>query len=480
MSTVAGGELSPKAIIKELLSYKSGLLGVGILTVLTILSIYVVIAIPYHKAIEMWRGSEKYWIDVPRHAQPTWVKYFIGKNLPETIIVDTRKGPTIGIYKSISKIHGTDFKQVEIVLSFKYNYDDFPSEVNLFFYARNYTSPPLVKIYWEKPDGKRILLKSYAIKKPDAILFITIDEEVCKALENFMYSVVKKDIKEYIPPQAIMFAVDDESMASMKTIKVLKSGNKRYKLIIKGIMQGENADIDAKLVVYGKVYGWAGTDHLRRDIGLALLWGIPVAISFGLAASLITSILQLIIATISGYYGGKIDSIIQRITEIYMIIPFLPFLIIISAFYKIDIVILLIVVIILSIFGGGIKSTRALVMQIKSYPYIEAAKAYGASDLRIILLYIIPKILPPLIPGLIGAVPGFVFLEAGLSFLGLGDPYLPTWGKVINDAYTNGAMYKGYWWWLTLPSLMLVITSIAFALIGFALDKIVNPKLREL
>jgi peptide/nickel transport system permease protein len=118
-------------------------------------------------------------------------------------------------------------------------------------------------------------------------------------------------------------------------------------------------------------------------------------------------------------------------------------------------------------------------MQIKEYPYIEAARTYGASSKRIVFFYIIPKILPPIIPGLIGAVPGYVFLEAALAFLGLGDPRLPTWGKVINDSFTEGALYKGYYYWILEPALMLVLTAFAFSFLGFALDKIVNPKLKE-
>jgi peptide/nickel transport system permease protein len=218
---------------------------------------------------------------------------------------------------------------------------------------------------------------------------------------------------------------------------------------------------------------------LRRDLTVALLWGTPIALAFGLTASLSISLLQLILATISGYYGGKVDSIIQRLTEVYMIIPFLPILIMISTFYKFNIWILLIVIIVLSVFGGGIKSSRALVMQIKEYPYIEAAKAYGASSKRIIFLYIIPKILPPIVPALIGSVPGYVFLEAALAFLGLGDPFLPTWGKVINDSFREGAVFKGHYYWILEPALMLILTAFAFSFLGFALDKIVNPKLKE-
>jgi peptide/nickel transport system permease protein len=135
--------------------------------------------------------------------------------------------------------------------------------------------------------------------------------------------------------------------------------------------------------------------------------------------------------------------------------------------------------VLLSIFTGQIKSLRAAFMQVKESTYIEAAKAYGASNRRLILMYLIPRMIPTLIPGLVSSVPTFVFLEASLAVLGLGDPTLPTWGKLINDAFVNGALYKGQYYWILEPAILLMFTGLAFALLGFALDRIFNPRLRE-
>jgi len=470
-----GYEMGARAVLKELLTYKSGALGLGIVMFLLALSFYTVITIPYGRAIALWRGEGGIWLDKPRNAMPIWAKYILGRNLPENIVMDTReKG--VGIVKAITPIPGTNFKKLHVEFTFRYPYDGFPSELNLFFNAKYEEAAPLLYIYWVKPEGEEIKLLDYVLRAPDDTLYLSINPEAYKnALKHVVASVGEPETE--IPIEVCLFGVEDESILSTETAKPLKGV---YKLVIRGTLFGEASDIDVKMVIYGRVWGLAGTDHLRRDLLIALLWGTPVAIAFGLSASLTISAIQLIIATISGYYGGKVDALVQRLTEIYMIIPFLPFLILLATFYKLTIWIILAVVIILSIFGGGIKSTRALVMQIKEYPYIEAAKAYGASDKRIIFLYIIPKILPPRVPGLIGAIPGYVFLEAGLSFLGLGDPYLPTWGKVINDAYSNGALYKGYYYWVLEPSFMLILTALAFAFLGFALDKIVNPRLREM
>ena len=132
----------------------------------------------------------------------------------------------------------------------------------------------------------------------------------------------------------------------------------------------------------------------------------------------------------------------------------------------------------LSIFTGGIKSYRATFMQIKEATYIEAARAYGTKDSRIIFKYLIPRIIPLLLPGLISAVPGFVFLEASLAVLGIGDPVIPTWGKTINEAYANAALYRGWYYWILEPAFLLLVTGLGFAMLGFALDRVFNPRLR--
>ncbi len=251
-----------------------------------------------------------------------------------------------------------------------------------------------------------------------------------------------------------------------------------YTLKIEAVTFDKNADVSAELVVYGQLAGWAGTDHLRRDLGVALLWGTPIALLFGLLAAVGTSLLQLIIAAISAWFGGWVDMILQRITEINLVLPFLPILIMIGTFYSRSIFVILGAVILLSIFGQGIKTFRAVLMQIKESPYIEAARSYGASDSRIIFQYMIPRLIPLLIPQFIVLIPSYVFLEASLAILGLGDPTLPTWGKIIQDAESQGALYQGWYYWVLEPSALLMITGLAFSVVGYALDRVFNPRLR--
>jgi peptide/nickel transport system permease protein len=187
----------------------------------------------------------------------------------------------------------------------------------------------------------------------------------------------------------------------------------------------------------------------------------------------------MIIAAIGTWYGGWIDELIQRITNVNANLPALSILIMVGTFYSRSILLMLGIIILLNIFGLSIISYRSIFLQIKEAPYIEAARSYGASDVRIIVRYLVPRIIPLLIPGLVGGISGFVFLEAGLAVLGLGDPVLPTWGKIINDAQSNGALYQGYYYWVLEPAVLLMLTGLAFAMLGFALDRVFNPRLRE-
>jgi len=464
-----------KETFKQLLTYKSAVAGLCILSFIVGLSIYAVIAIPYEEAIKAWRLGEDISINNPRNAAPSWINFFLQKKLPETIVMDTSKTGS-GARKVKNFPDTGNIGVIRTEFSFEFSYDDFPSEINLFLTAKYNETAPYITIDWTKPNGAIIRLKEMAIKRTDR-LYISIDSELAKKLRSYLSEKVGQEIPYEITPQISLFAVEDESVLKPETAQVLKG---KYKMVIEGILFERESDIDSKLVVYGKVFGLAGTDHLRRDLMIGLLWGAPIAVSFGVLASVSISFLQMIIAAVSAWYGKWADMLLQKATEFNMILPFLPILMMIAIFYRLSIWVLLVVVIALSIFGSGVKTYRAMFLQVKELPYIEAAQAYGASNIRIVFRYMIPKVLPTIIPSLVLSVSSFVFLEAALAILGLGDPVVPTWGKIINDAYTKGALYQGYFYWVLEPSFLLVLTSLGFALLGFALDKIFNPKLSEM
>jgi len=446
---------SIKNTLQEILKYPSAVFGTIIVLILIVSAIIVMVKIPYKEAINLWRGSEQIVRKNPKTAPPKWYNWFRTEKLVESL--DLQEGDDDVMVEERVTEGGTRIKTTTFTID--YGYNTFPQELTLFFTSEYSAKQPFVSLKWFTPDGREIKIANFAIGQNHTFP-INQDAKLKKKLGD-VYPVIG------------LFATP-ESAKSEKPITL----QGEYKLEVESVVFEEGSSVQPELVMLGQVFGWAGTDHMRRDLVIPMLWGIPIALAFGLIAAVGTSVLTMMIAGVGTWYGGVIDGLIQRITEINLVLPFLSILIMVGTFYSRSIWLILGVTVLLSIFTGGIKSYRAIFMQVKESTFIEAAKAYGASDSRIIFRYLIPRIIPLLIPGLVLAVPSFVFLEASLAVLGLGDPVLPTWGKMINDAYENAALYRGWYYWILQPAFLLMLTGLGFASLGFALDRIFNPRLR--
>jgi peptide/nickel transport system permease protein len=449
-------------LLKELLHYRSAVLGMTIIGALIALALYTIIAIPYDEAIREWRGGEEIWGDYPRNAAPEWFSIFSNKKIPTTILIDSKDKRNF--QKQAAKVTD-DMRTADILMTFDYQFDEFPTEINLFMTGNFQSKKPQATISWKTPDGRQISLGDTTVG-PAERYTISIDQRLIRRLDGF-----SPEIGLFADPATMTKGPKESTPVPLKG---------KYELKVEGLTFEKDSDLDAKLVVYGQAYGWGGTDHHRRDLMVALLWGTPIALAFGFLAAVGQTLITFAIAALGAWFGGRLDGAIQRLTEINSVLPTLTILIMVGYFYTRNIWVILGVVIVLGIFNLSIKLYRSMFLQVKEMPYIEAAHAYGASNLRIVFQYMMPKIAPVLVPTFVTLIPSFVFLEASLAVLGLGDPVLPTWGKVINDAYTNGALYKGYYYWVIEPAVLLMFTGLGFAVVGFALDRIANPRLREM
>lgn len=443
-----------KNSIRDLLRYPSAILGSVIILFLLAVSVYALITIPYSEAVRLWRGGEEVWYQNPKYAAPAWFNTFSSKKEPVSFSVRTTDG---SMTKTITPSSDPEISSVDITYSFEYAYDGVPQELMIYFTSQYKEKFSFVSVSWITPDGRTIRIADMAADHTLTFRF-SQDQKLQKRLKT-----------EHVM-QAIFADPESPTQAPLKG---------RYQLVISGTTFEKDATIEAEFVLHGELFGAAGTDKYRRDLMLPLLYGTPIALAFGLLAALGTSLLTMVIAAIGTWYGGWLDELIQRITEVNLILPFLAILIMVGTFYSRSIWLMLGVTILLSIFSGSIKTYRSIFIQSKESSYIEAARAYGASSLRIIFLYLIPRMVPLLIPALVSSIPSFVFLEASLAVLGLGDPILPTWGKVINDAFSDGALYQGRYYWVLEPAVLLMITGFGFAMLGFALDRIFNPRLRD-
>jgi peptide/nickel transport system permease protein len=447
-----------KRNLQEILKYPSAVAGLVVILILFGIAVYAIVKIPYSEAIRLWRGGEDVWYANPQYAPPAWTNMFSNVKKPVSFSLDSAEAEEEKAVTKVVEAGEQDTSKTYITYTFDYTYDDFPQEISLYLSAGFVTKGPFISVLWITPDGREIRIVDKGVASKETYRF-SQDEKLQRRVGG-------------IPAMQGLF-IDPEGDPAVP----LKG---TYQVQINGVAFEPDTTLDAKFVLYGQVFGLAGTDHLRRDLMVPLLYGVTVALAFGLMAALGTSLLTMIIAAIGTWYGGWVDELIQRITEINLVLPFLSILILVGTFYSRSIWTILGVTILLSIFTGGIKGYRAIFLQVKESPYIEAAQAYGASNTRVIFLYLIPRMIPLLIPTLVSAVPAFVFLEASLAVLGLGDPVLPTWGKVINDAWSNGALYKGLYYWVLEPAVLLMITGLGFAMLGYSLDRVFNPRLRGL
>lgn len=233
-----------------------------------------------------------------------------------------------------------------------------------------------------------------------------------------------------------------------------------------------------ELTVLGQVHGILGADYIGADVFSQLVYGSQISLMIGLLAAVVGTSIGIVVGVMSGYAGGLVDEVSMRIVDILMCLPLLPLLLALVYIFGKNI---FYIVLFIGIFGwqGLARVIRSQTLSLRERAYIETAKASGASGFYIMTKHIIPNVLPVAFASLVLAVPGAILFEAALSFLGFGDPRVPTWGKMLQYSYGFGGFTRLAWWWIIPPGLAIITLCLAFVFMGYAFDEIVNPRLRR-
>lgn len=229
--------------------------------------------------------------------------------------------------------------------------------------------------------------------------------------------------------------------------------------------------------LFGNAFGILGTDQYGRDVLTQLLYGARISLLVGILSAIFSTVIGLIVGLVAGYMGGLVDQILMRFTDMLLVIPDTPLYIVMMAVLSPSIWNL---VILISAIGwtGFARVVRSQVLSIRERPFIEAAKAIGAGKFRIIIRHITPNVMSLVYVTLATSVPYAIVSEAWLSWLGLYDPTIMTWGRMLHDAQDT-ALGITMWWWIVPPGICIALISLSFILLGYALDEVLNPKLRE-
>jgi peptide/nickel transport system permease protein len=232
---------------------------------------------------------------------------------------------------------------------------------------------------------------------------------------------------------------------------------------------------DVNLRLLGKNYGLLGTDQFGVDLFSQLIYGARVSLLVGLLSAVISVVVGLLVGLVAGYIGGITDEVLMRFTDMLLVLPFLPLLIVMIAILGASI---WNVILVISLLGwmGFARVVRSQVLSLKERPFVEAARAAGAGAGRIIRTHVVPNVMSLTYVTLALSVPAAIVAEAALSFLGLSDVTVTSWGHTIYNAENfNG--FRNLWWVIP-PGLAIATVSLSFILLGYALDEVLNPKLR--
>jgi peptide/nickel transport system permease protein len=290
---------------------------------------------------------------------------------------------------------------------------------------------------------------------------------------------IRKNLQQY--QDNFEFLIEDMSaediIFSRTDVNDVLKGDYVFTVNLYGV-DSENKIEESSFIIGGKAFGLMGTDELRRDLAIGLLLGTPLALFIGISVAVGSVVMGLVYGVYAGFKGKYTDETMMRLNDVVYALPALPFLIILVATVSNSIFLM---VGFLMIFGwvGIAKVSRSMALQIKTRQYVEASKLMGQKDRTIIFKHVIPQLLPYAFASIAISVPAAITTEAGLSFLGLGDPSFPTWGQLLHDANIFGAAARGLWWWVVPPGIMIAITGLAFVFIGNALDTIANPRLKR-
>jgi peptide/nickel transport system permease protein len=230
------------------------------------------------------------------------------------------------------------------------------------------------------------------------------------------------------------------------------------------------------------IHGPMGTDDAGHDIWAQLAYGSRISLLIGFLAGFLSMAVGSLFGILAGYFGGKVDTFLMRVTDVLLVIPDIPLmLILVASVRQLDLrispVVVLIFVIGLLYWTSTARLIRSQVLTIKERQFVARARAIGAGHTHIILKHIIPQVMPLIVANTVLIISTAILVESGLAFLGLGDPSQPSWGTMINFAFSRNAISNGAWWFYLPPGLAIVWVSLGCVLLGNVLEEILNPRL---
>ena len=466
-----------------LLASGSGRIGLAMFASMLAISLWVLVTYPADFGSARW-SSPAYWANNPRNAPPIWLARLTSRPaFPQTSL-------SIDAPAETASIPAGELRLFQAPIEIAGNAA--PTSLNLTLNGVTFNGrAPAILVSLERPDGGQIRLASVPIRGPRPgetapyRRFYDVPERIALANDQVAGDAISRFFADSYPDARTppiaqsnvldaLFGIPSEGESG--AFKPLAGD---YRLQIQAVAADPADEIaPMELTLGGSVFGLMGTDGLGRDLWQGLLYGFPVALLIAALTSLLSTLIGASLGVISGFAGGATDLVVQRSSDIVSNVPTLPLLIFIVTILGRHLWLIMLILVAFSWPGLAIL-VRAMVLHIRGGQLVEAARAMGASRARIMTRHVFPQVAPFIVAQMIFFAPGAILAEASLSFLGLGDPSIPTWGQMLEAGQRTGALYVGYWWWVLPPGILIVFTALAFMLLALALEPIVDPRLRR-
>ncbi len=240
----------------------------------------------------------------------------------------------------------------------------------------------------------------------------------------------------------------------------------------------EPATADGPLLAPPSLEYPLGTDNFGRSVLLLMVQGARISLLVGFTAAFGTMLIGSSIGITAGYFGGtRVDTMLNAVTNWFLVLPWIALAIALTAVIGPTLVNVIVVIAITS-WASTARLVRSQALSVKERPYIERSRALGAGHWHMITRHVLPNVFPILFANAVLMIALAILSETTLSILGLGPANAISWGRIIDDSFSAGALSAGWWWWLIPPGVAIMFVTLSFTMVGFALDEVLSPRLR--
>lgn len=425
------------------------------LALLLAASLYVV-ATSSPSGVTKWQDPAA-WEGNPQAAPPSWVNYF-GVDAPQTVAFDlqgwtTMQGGPAQAFASSTRVaweHGVAPSDLAVVPLFK---------------GTAYE----MQVTFTKPDGESVTM---SVPSPTSGEFYDLTTPSIKqGVAQFILAQTGEYVASVTQPQevAALFHADGSDLLDSSVLQG------EYAITVQVAGDQQLSPSAARVALVGDSYGAMGTDSVGRPIDVGVIAGLPWALEIGTLGSVVAVVGGVLWGGLAGFLGGAKDRLMSWATLVVLAVPALAFIVAVS--YNIHLTLLSEALIIAGLSWPAFAIiARTAALSIKSQVYVEADRAMGVSAARTFATHFLPRLTPVTVAFTALNVSGFIITGETLAFIGIQPANAITWGGILNNAIAFDAAVHGWWWWVGFPGAMIVVASLPFVLVGFALDRLVAPR----